>query len=371
MKTSSQNSGRPDAKSAMERAQSANTFAKEARTHRDQRDSLVDSLAAWEQIMIDCPVVLLTMSFFILAVVEIVISWTMYGDLQSSILSRPNPLLSIFMGMMVVSIGAVVSHYVSKRLSSSLFELEVFNLRYRNENSMALAVAEEKVRIKTRKHFRIGLVLFTILIIGVLAISFQRVGLMSAISGKSFGLLSKLLPVIIVILEVFCGIYLGYFFRRISAKRQIVKLNKSFNKSKTACAYETHMCQECYQHSMNKGDNINYNRELRDTLYRYDRRTQDNDNYVDEIPEVKNLNMLIMNDGQIVSGVQLFGLLPDNNFTNSIWTNNQGQAVLEWQTNHDCLESLMIDRIEYPGPFKAFSSIKIDIDMPKMLKAAV
>jgi hypothetical protein len=45
--------------------------------------------------------------------------------------------------------------------------------------------------------------------------------------------------------------------------------------------------------------------------------------------------------------------------------------VLEWQTNHDCLESLMIDRIDYPGPFKAFSSIKIDIDMPKMLKAAV
>ena len=40
---------------------------------------------------------------------------------------------------------------------------------------MPRVVAEENVRVKTFRHFMIGLILFFILVLGVFAISFQRV----------------------------------------------------------------------------------------------------------------------------------------------------------------------------------------------------
>lgn len=135
----------PNAQGANERAQSANTFAKQSRSFRDTRNTHATELREWERIMVDSPVVLCTITFFILAVVEIIISWKMYGELQASILSIPNPLLSTFMGLMVVFLGAVVSHFVAKRLSGSLFELEVFNIIHKSGNEMPRAVAEEKL----------------------------------------------------------------------------------------------------------------------------------------------------------------------------------------------------------------------------------
>lgn len=369
MKNSNLNSVSPNAQGANERAQSANTFAKQARGFRDKRNTLVEILHEWERIMVDSPVVLLTIAFFILAVVEIVISWKMYGEMQASILSIPNPFLSTFMGLMVVSLGAVVSHYVAKRLSSSLFELEVFNMRHQSNNAMPLAVAEEKVRVKTRKHFQIGLILFVILVVGVLAISMQRVGLMGAVTGQSFGLLQKLLPVIIVTLEVFCGIYLGYFFRRMAMKKKIKKENQQFDKTKSACAYDTLMTKEFYDHAVQRNEPLSYNRELRDTMFRFEHRSQDNDNYVDEIPEAKNIKVLVTDEGKPMQGIHLFGLLPGREFTNGIYTNDTGQAVLEWMSDEDYLEGVMVNNLAHQGPFRNHSNIKIDIDNQKMLKA--
>jgi hypothetical protein len=361
----------PNAQSSNERAQSANAFAKQARGFRDIRNTLAIELKEWERIMVDSPVVLLTIAFFILAVVEIIISWKMYGEMQASILSVPNPFLSTFMGLMVVSLGAVVSHYVAKRLSGSLFELEVFNMMHKNNNAMPRVVAEEKVRIKTRKHFQIGLILFLILVIGVLAISFQRVGMMGAITGKSFGLLQKLLPVIIVTLEVFCGIYLGYLFRKIWKNRKIKKQHEQFEKTKDACAYETRMCKECYDHAVQRDEQLSYNRELRDTMFRFEHRSQDNDNYVNEIQEAKNIKVLVTNEGKPLQGIHLFGLLPGREFTNGIYTNDTGQAVLEWMNDENYLEGVMVNNFPFKGPFRNNTNIKIDLDQDnqKVLKA--
>ena len=369
MKTYASTTASPNAQGANERAQSANTLAKQARSFRDTRNTHSTELKEWERIMVDSPVVLLTIAFFILAVVEIIISWKMYGEMQASILSVPNPFLSTFMGLMVVSLGAVVSHYVAKRLSGSLFELEVFNMMHKSNHAMPRAVAEENVRVKTRKHFMIGLILFFILVVGVLAISFQRVGLMGAITGQNFGLLQKLLPVIIVTLEVFCGIYLGYFFRRMWKKKEIKKQHQQFEKTKDACAYETRICKECYDHAVQRNEQLSYNRELRDTMFRFEHRSQDNDNYVDEIPEAKNVKVLVTDEGKPMQGVHLFGLLPGREFTNGIYTSDTGQAVLEWMSDEDYLEGVMVNNRPHQGPFRNNSSIMLNIDNQKMLKA--
>lgn len=370
METLNLNSAKTNNQGAHERAQSANNFAKLGRKYRDLRDSLTEEYSAWQAIMVDCPVLMFTIAFFILGIVEIIISWQMYGDLQSSILDRPSPFLSIFLGLMVVLLGAVVSHYVGKRISSSLFELEVFNMRHQSKYSMPLTEAQDKVRIKTRKHFQIGTLLFIILIIGVLAISFQRVALMGAITGENFGLLQKLLPVIIITLEVFTGIYLSYFFRRIALRRKIQKMNKAFEANKNACAYETRLCNDIYEHAVSRNEQVTYNRELRDTIYRFTHRSQDSDMYVDEIPETRSVKVLVMDEGHTVAGVHVFGILPGNRFTNAIWTNDVGHAVLEWQDESEFLASVMVDNCEHQGPFRANTNIKIDIDRPKMIKIA-
>jgi hypothetical protein len=234
---------------------------------------------------------------------------------------------------------------------------------------MPLAVAEEKVSMKTRKHFQIGVILFVILVIGVFAISMQRVGMMGAVTGQSFGLLQKLLPVVIVTLEVFCGIYLGYFFRRMAMKKEIKKENQQYFKTKEVCAYETRMCKECFDHALIQNEPLIYNRELRDTMYRFEHRSQDNNNYVDEIPEVKNIKVLVTDEGKPMQGVHLFGLLPGREFTNGIYTNEKGLAVLEWISDEDYLEAVMVNNLTHQGPFRNHSNIKIDIDNQKMLKA--
>jgi hypothetical protein len=357
-----------NAQDANERAQLANTLAKKARDYRDIRNSHATELTEWERIMVDCPVILLSIAFFILAVVEIIISWKMYGELQASILSIPNPFLSIFIGLMVVSLGAVISHYVAKRLSGSSFDLEVFNILHRSRNAIPRSIAEENVRVKTRKHLLIGLILFSILFVGVISISFQRIGLMGAITGKSFGLLQKLLPVIIVTLEVFCGIYLGYFFRRIWKKWGIKKTHQQFERAKNGCAYETRMCKECHDHAMSNNEQVSYNRELRDTIFRFDYRSQDNDNYVDEIPEMKYVKVLVTNEDKPLQGIHIFGLLPGHEFTNGIHTNHSGHAVLEWMSDKDYLEGVMVNNLPYQGPFRSTTNIKIDLDSQKSLK---
>ena len=369
MKNVTSTTDRPNALGANERAQSANNLAKKARSIRDTRNTHASELREWQCIMVDSPVVLLTIAFFILALVEIIISWKMYGEMQASILSVPNPLFSTFLGLMVVSLGAVVSHYVAKSLSNSLFELEVFNMMHKSNHAMPRAVAEENISVKKRKHFVIGLVLFFILVIGVLAMSFQRVELMGAITGQNFGLLQKMLPVIIVTLEVFCGIYLGYFFRKIWKKKANKKLHQQFEKTKNACAYETRMCKECYDYAVQRNEQLSYHRELRDTMFRFEHRSQDHDNYVDEIPEAKNVKVLVSGEGRPIQGVHLFGLLPGRECTNGIYTSYTGQAVLEWMSDEDYLEGVMVNNRPHQGPFRNNSSIMLDIDKQKMLNA--
>lgn len=357
-----------NSKNANERAQFSNTLAKQGRGFRDDLNHLIQDFTNCEAIMVNSPVSLLTFAFFVLAIFEIIVSWKMYGELQSGILNRPNPFLSILLGIVVVSLGAVVSHYLAKRLSSSVFELEVYNMRHRSNYQIAQAVAEEKVREKTRKHFKIGIILFVVLVVGVLSISMIRVGLMGQISGQNLGLMQQLLPVIIVALEVFCGIYLGYFFKRLYMKRKIRQLHKSFHKAKDACAYETQMCHECYHHAVDRNEKIIFNRELSNALYRFDYRSKDNDDYVDEIPIAKNIKVLVMDAGQAKRGVHLFGLLPGHEFTSAIWTNESGQAIVEWQGDQDYLESLVINNHEHQGPFRDKSNVKIDLDRPSNQK---
>lgn len=353
-----------------EKAQNANNFAKHGRQFRDIRNSLVEEYNSWESYMNDSPVLLFTLAFFFLGIVEIIISWQMYGDLQSSIFDRPNPFLSGFLGMVIVTLGAVVSHYIGKSISSSLFNLEVYKLRHNSKYSISVSEAIDKVKSKTRKHLVIGIVIFIVLLLLVLGISFQRVALMGAISGENFGFFQKILPSIIVTLEVVSGIYLSYFFMRMLMKRKIRKQNKGFVTNKNACAYETTLCHGMYEHAMDRNEKVTYNKELNDTIYRFTKRSQDSDSYVDEIPEIRNLKVCVTNEGQVASGVHVFGILDEKKFTNAIRTNEMGQAILEWKWDNEYLVSVMVGGAPYPGPFHAYTDVILEIDHPKMLANA-
>src|SRR6185312_6714476 len=257
-----------NAQGANERAQLANANAQKARGYRDTRDTFLITLKEWERIMINCAVKLFTIAFFLLALFEIIISWPGYQELTAGVGDRPNMFLSLLLGVAIVTAGAVVSHLIGKKISRSLFELEVFNMSHSSKYSTPNSKVEETVRADTQKQFLMGLVVYFVVAIVVLAISFQRVGLMGAITGQNYGFVQKLLPAIVITLEVFAGIYLVYVFKRLAQKRKIAKLNKKFVRARSDCAYETRLCHDLVEHATARSENIVYNLELRDALYR-------------------------------------------------------------------------------------------------------
>ncbi len=357
---------------SVERATISNEKAKDGRFHREERNHRNDVLDGWKRIMMNSPITLAMIVFIISCAAEIMVSWEMYRELLSSISENPHWGLSLLIGLFIVGFAAVVSHFLSKAMSKSLRDWEVYNVRKFAETDMPQARAEEMVAADTRKDFIVGGIGLVLLLSIVALISWQRVFMQSELNEADYSFFHKILPVVIVLVEVISGIYLVFVWTRFIWKKKSASQHKKFAAEKAACAYNTQLAVDLYNKASELGERVSYNKELRDAVYRFENRSSDNDQYVDEIPPAKMLKVIVMSDGVLMAGIHVFGILANGECTNSIYSDSNGQAILLWEGDGGEIKSLYANKEEHPGPFRASSTISIDLNNPgfRMLKAS-
>lgn len=370
MKQISSNLSATNAQESISRAQTSNRAAKAARTARDERNFILQVLEDWARIFTNSPIGILTALFIFAVGMELLFSWPMYSDLMSQMLGSANAMLSLIGGVFIVLWGAYVSHLLAKKMSPSVFDYTVYNEIKFSKNAMPQAAAEEKAHIARHRDFFKGLILGILLLVVVAAISWQRAWLMGAITGSDYSLTHKLLPVVCVLIEIISGIYIGYIIRRYREKRKAKKLHKEFLNRKDICAYETNMAHEHYQHALSTNEKVHFSKELRDTLYRFEHRSQDNDEYVNEIPVLKTLKVVVADENGMVQGIHLAGVLANGEYCNSIWTNDQGEGVLTWDNDAKEVLAVYTDNQQHRGPFRENSTIRLDLKRLKQINTA-
>lgn len=347
---------------ANNRSQNSNRAAKAARIAKEELNRLLAILDEWSQIFSNSSVALGTSLFMFATAMELFFSWPMYIDMMSQMTGKANNVLAGIGGGFLVLWGAYVSHLIAKRMSPAMVEYHTFNILQNKDNKLPIAAAKEKAKIAMKRDFILGLILGILLLLIVAAISWQRVWLITDITGVDYSLMHKLLPVICVLIEIVSGIFISYLRMRIKTIIKVNKLKKRFEKEKSICAFETMMAQEYHTKAEDDGEKAVHSKELSDALFRYEHRSQDNDNYVDEIPSVKTLKIIVANQNGMLSGVHLAGVLSNGEYCNTIKTNEKGEGTLSWHGESSEMLKVYTDNIPHLGPFRENSSIRIDLN---------
>ncbi len=343
------------------RAQNSNRAAKTARLTREELYKISLTLDEWGQIFINSAVTIGTALFLLSTAMELFFSWPMYIDMMSQMTGTGNNYLAAVGGGFLVFWGAYVSHLIAKRMSRAMLKYHVFNMTQTADIKTPIAAVEEKGRAARNRDFTLGIILGGVLLLVVAAISWQRVWLISDITGADYSLLHKLLPVICVLVEILSGIFISYLIARLMKVVKVKRLKHKFEKEKSECAYETMMTQE-YQQQANKSDEqVPYSKELHDCLYRYENRSQDNENYVDEIPAVKTLKVVVADVNGLKAGVHIAGVLSNGEYCNTITTNEKGEGILTWHSDAKEVLKVYTNNVEHNGFFKENSVIRIDL----------
>lgn len=359
-----------NAQEANGRASSSNREAKKARIAFGERNFILQILEVWARIFTNSPIGILTSLFVFSVLMEIFFSFPMYLDLMSQMTGNGNVILALLAALFIVFWGAYVSHLLSKKMSPSVFDYTVFNEMKFSNNAMPQAAAEEKARIATRNDLIKGLFLGIFLLVVVAAVSWQRVLLMGAITSTDYSLIHKLLPVVCVLIEIISGLYVGYLIRRFRKSHKAKRYHKQYVKAKDLCVYHTSMAHEHHNHAIAKGEKLHYSKELYDALYRYKHRSQDDDNYIDPIPTQKTLTVVVSDEQGLIHGVHLAGNLSNGEYCNSIFTDENGEGVLSWDSDAKEVLVVYVDNEQFKGPYRENSKIRIDLQRLKMIKSA-
>ena len=355
---------------AVNRAQNSHKAADAARIARDERNDIREMLKDWKGIFINSPISVITSLFVFAVLMEIIFSFPMYMDLMSQMLGKGNPALALIGALFIVLWGAYASHLLAKQLSPSVFKYTVYNVMRHSKGTLPLAAAEEKAHAARKSDFFKGLVLAVILLAVVAVISWLRSKYVEILTGVPQGFTHKLLPSLCVLIEIISGIYIGYIIRRFFESLRARRLNKKFMRQRDICAYETKMAHAHYKHASEIGELVEYVKDLRDVEYRFEHRTIGQDNYVDPIPELKTLKVVVADENGPLQGAHMAGILANREYCNSVYTNQDGEGTLSWEGEERQVMAVYINNEQFNGPFRENATIRIDVKTVKQIKAA-
>ncbi len=330
---------------ANDRAASSNNYARLGRECREIYLSANQAINDWKSIMAGSPVFLLTLIFFISAIAEVVYSWEMYREFLGAFFGKPHWTIVLLLGL-VINVGAAyVSHLISKAMSSNLFDLEVYNYQYISKKGQIQEVeAVEYVLKDKRKDLIFGLIGAIVILSIVCFISWQRSFLMTDISGVDYSLVQKILPVLIVLMEILTGIYLGIYLIPLVAKTIIRNREKKKTMEYIAlCSKDDRLVTALLVTARENGEKYTPTKEIADSLFRINYRSSDSLNYINEI-NLKQIDVNIVNSNKNpVPNVHVIGFLPSDNSVATGITDYNGQLFLTWDSKDDYISKLQID----------------------------
>lgn len=351
---------------ANRRAVSASKYFATARQHREAHQKYKYLFDKWENIIYSPEAIILTLVFVVSCPVEIMVSYEMYREMLGNYSGDPSPVLIWLMGFFVVGMAAWVSHMLSLKLSHSIRRLEIFSLQ-NNQPGLLEVEAIETINKISRKQFTRGVIFFILLIIVVGAISWQRSLLTVAATGQdTISLLDKLLPIVVVIIEVFTGIYAAYFIRFFHLRFLRKSTRKAFEKYADKGAAETQMSYILFTRAKEAEEKFELSNDIKDVLYRVTFLSEGDDHYTDEI-KISQCKLIVVDQAdRPVPKVKVVGLQNQSKLTIPTFTDNEGIAFLHWNLEHP-LEAIDIGGQIFEGPYFRNSTYKQEIATQQQL----
>lgn len=350
----------------------ANEAANEGRTNRDRKNTYQQVNSQWKRTMSGSPVFLLTIIFLFCAIAEIVYSWEMYREFLAAFFGDPHWSIILLLGLIIVLGAAYVSHLLSKTLSANLFSLEVFNYRFITNNGYILEEeAVEHINNERKKDLRNGIIGTIGFLIVVALISWHRAWLMTDAMGvDDYSLIQKLLPVIIVLLEILTGIYLGIYL--IPLWKNQLKIRKAHNRFKhniRLCSKQDRLVKALIDSAYLNSEHFTPAQNVMESYYRARSRAVSSDNYLDEV-ELKRIEVVTVDkDNQPVSNVRVVGMLSNQTIVGGGISNGSGFLAISWDSQDEYIDLIINNFTARGGPFKANSSHVVCIDEPLVLSS--
>lgn len=358
----------PNANAAAHEGSTAAEYANNGRKYRKDYHSQQNIITRWDNILSNDPVFLFTIIFIICFAADILVSWEMYRDVVSYVLTSTPAWAMLLLGFLINGFAAVVSHYFSKTKSDGLFNYEVWNLQHiihRGEKPYEIAIRD--VTKDKKNDFILFLLTSVTLIVIVGFISFNRSFLLKQGGNDEAGynLLQKILPMVIVMAEVFTGIYLVFVLKRL-----LLNLKASSNKGKFLNFL--HLTNEhdkivgrLVQKANKNNEYIDIQRNVKNSLYRIKYRDL-NDSYIDDL-EFNQAEFIIKGAmDNVIPNLRIVGNLTGGGQTNATYTNEEGKAEVHWQSTEEHIDSIIVGGIKLMGPFTSNFVHVVRLEIPQI-----
>lgn len=237
-----------------------------------------EELAKIKEIMANGRVVTYTVLFFLVVIIELLLSFEIYNDLISRNVGSLNSILPGFLvAGTIVLMAAVASHLISLFYSPTLRDVELNKMLQRG---LLLEEAKRKLTKRVNNNFAFGVVLASFTLGLVYALSNSRIADYELINADiTYNYIDLFAPIIFVGLEITFGIFLYHGVSRMILEIMMNRSKKQLAFLKDECHHLTKLAVEYHEKSGHHKPSV----ELREALYRFKHRSIANDNYLDPI----------------------------------------------------------------------------------------
>ncbi|MBP8239084.1 MAG: hypothetical protein KAX50_03955 [Saprospiraceae bacterium] len=341
---------------ASRQAAEANQAALIARKHRDEYHRQKAIIEGWNGIMSNSSPLKLTVIAFVLALLNMLASWEMNWDIldQTGVfnmfgLEVPPKWSPLVIAIPLEALALGVAYWLGKAYYREIFEWGVWNrvhLIHKGNYHQQLAEKDETLhRSQNRLRF---LILLGLVLIVQIGISGHRI---YTLDNNHISALLAVLAAVFLMGEVVTGVYFDFLLKRMSLASSMQKSMASFNSAMTRCADGDRMVFELLGKAERQQHERPLSGDIARSIYRYQNRAQDSENYVDEISGKQISIRIQTSEGTAVANASIVGELPDGAITPPVFTNGNGDAILSWMGNGEYVEFIKANDVTFPGPF--------------------
>lgn len=363
---------------AQQKAQQAGVLANYAFRYKQLYYEKERILQKWQELMVNAPIVLHNVLFFLFFVVDILVSWEMIKDVISNGGLFIGGLVpwwaTLLLCLLINGWAAVTAHFIGKGWSREIQDWERWNFTFvKRQNDAPPDILDAKISQETKRARMLAIVSGTVLFAVVSMIVYYRYVILKDLGGSAgeeevaqssfnaLAIIMTFLPLAILIGELFTGDYIWYSIRWLQTRISRNRNRKQFLRYKEQCGIAdqqavqyTAMAEQSNQPAQIVGD-------LEYCHLRLKHRSQQNDDYADPVWRRIGFNFRARTSQKGIPNVSVSGILPNGAKTGDYHTDADGKVTLFWDGAFDRLIGVRVFDKEYSGPFQANAEHYIEL----------
>lgn len=313
------------------------------------------------------PVILFTIIYIILLIVDTLLSSNLIRPIASEILGSNTP-FSFFVAsimyatvILVLTLGASENFYKAAEKNIKLW-IELEQLQYPDK---PLPIIEDDVRSSVQGSFWKGVAWTIVLFTLTLSLALYRNYIVNDhqlfVFNSPDDWIVLILPSFIATALIYFGQFKSHWQKSFEFTRKM-KTTDSKRKSLKAKSYlEGHKAEELNTQAENRNENSRMSQELRICLDRLASRAFTNDDYFDT-STLYELPVVVVRQGIATPNCSVQATTADGKVLYYV-TNNEGLAMIQWRSEYGYLQAIRIHNTPVFGDrFEANESITIDLD---------